>query len=96
MFDRAYLNKIGCKMQKYYTCEPDEGTYFVAMSYLTDEQRQYIVEKFDRDIEDEYFIEANGYTTRYCVEVPCGFYDSEGYMFGDLCEYLDKEGFVEV
>ena len=50
MFDRAYLNKIGCKMQKYYTCEPDEGTYFVAMSYLTDEQRQYIVEKFDRDI----------------------------------------------
>lgn len=96
MFDRAYLNKIGYSMQRYYSLDPDEGSYFVSMSYLTDEQKQYIGKNFDLDIDEELFIEYNGYTTRYVVDAPCGYYDSEGHIFGDLCKYLHSEGFIEV
>jgi hypothetical protein len=95
MFDITYLNKIGSTKQRYYTCDPDAGTYFVSMSDLSEEQKQYIVEKFDLDIDEEEFVEPSGYITRYVVEAPCGFYDTEGHIFYDLCNYLHSEGFIE-
>ncbi len=78
-------------IEKYYLLDPDQGTYFVYMSDLTDAQFQYIKDNIDDTIEEE-IEEDEGYITKYSVEVAC--YKSN--QFDDLITYLKKEGFVNV
>ena len=75
---------------RYYTVDPDEGSYFVYISNLTQEQQKYI----QKNIYPEYDIEEDDdddKTYKYTIDAPC--YNSN--IFDNLIEYLKKEGFFE-
>lgn len=83
-------------MEKYYEIDPDEGSYFVSISDLTEEQKEYIarnifVEYDLTDIKDDDDIHDNGRTYKYYIDacVPNG-------IFSNLVKYLKKEGYKEV
>lgn len=85
-------------MKKYYEIDPDEGSYFVSISNLTEEQKEYIARnifvKYDlTDIKDDDDTYDNGRTYKYYIDAPCCY---ENNIFNKLIEYLKKEGYINI
>ena len=81
---------------KYYEIDPDDGSYFVSISNLTEEQKEYIAKNvfivYDlTDIHDDDNEYENGRTYKYIIDagVPNG-------VFSRLTIYLRDEGYKNV
>ena len=81
---------------EYYELDPDEGSYFVSISNLTEEQKEYIARyvfvEYDltdiRDDDEEY---ENGRTYKYYIDACL----CNG-VFNRLTKYLRDEGYKNV
>jgi len=80
-------------MDKYFTTSPDEGSYFINISDLTETQQAFISQvedTFGLD-KEEYF--EDGYSFKYSVDAVCW---TENSAFSQICNYLLEEGFEDV
>lgn len=84
--------------KRYYHTDPDEASYFVFISDLNEEQKQFIESSIDEYLEfnehndDEDMVE---YPTKYFMDVSVRCIDGKC-SFDDLIGYLKKEGFVDI
>ena len=84
--------------KQYYYIDPDEASYFVSISELNEEQREYINTIIDLDVDVEEEGDSNeNFPTKYYVDAPLRRNkEKETYPFDDVLEYLNKEGFIMV
>ena len=77
---------------RYYGLDPDEGSYFVYMSDLNEEQKEYILTNIypDYDLTED---DDDDKTYKYTIDAPCC---TENSIFSNLIKYLEKEGFIEL
>ena len=84
-------------MEKYYELDPDEGSYFVYISNLTEEQKRYISKNifiYDNineieETDDEIF--DNDRTFKYVIDA-----DISNGIFESLIKYLKIEGYRKI
>ncbi len=84
-------------MEKYYEIDPDEGSYFVYISNLTEEQKRYISKNifiYDNineieETDDEIF--DNNRTFKYLIDA-----DVSNGIFEGLIKYLKIEGYRKI
>ena len=84
-------------MEKYYEIDPDEGSYFVYISNLTEEQKRYISKNifiYDNineieETDDEIF--DNNRTFKYLIDA-----DVSNGIFEGLINYLKIEGYRKI
>ena len=84
-------------MEKYYELDPDEGSYFVYISNLTEEQKRYISKNifiYDNineieETDDEIF--DNNRTFKYLIDA-----DVSNGIFEGLINYLKIEGYRKI
>lgn len=84
-------------MEKYYEIDPDEGSYFVYISNLTEEQKRYISKNifiYDNineieETDDEIF--DNDRTFKYVIDA-----DISNGIFEGLIKYLKIEGYRKI
>ena len=85
--------------KQYYHIDPDEASYFVSISNLNEEQKEYITTIIDLDVDDEEEGDSNDeFPTKYYVDAPlrrCN-KEKETYPFDDVLEFLNKQGFIMV
>lgn len=78
-------------MNKYYSIEPDEGSYFVYISNLSKEQILYITKNIypDYDIEED----NDDENYKYTIDAPCCYSNS---IFTNLISYLNNENYKNI
>ena len=78
-------------MDKYFLLDPDQGSWFLYISDLTETQQTYIRQIFEFLEEEEE--EEEGYKFKFFADVPGDYYGNE---FSNIMKYLQKEGFQDV
>ena len=78
-------------MERYFLLDPDQGSWFLYISNLTETQQAYIRQIFDfLDEEDK---EEEGRKFKFFADVPGDYYGDE---FRKIINYLLAEGFESV
>ena len=91
------MTKYEEKPTLYYYTDPDEASYFVCISDLNEEQKEYINTVIDLDVDvDEEGDSIENVPTKYHVDAPLYNKRNETYPFDDLLEYLNKQGFIMI